>query len=111
MFFFYLATSPEQIELARNELLREIEKIAQHGIPDEAFERVRSTALSGLAIQQQSPSSNARHAALDLLFGHAADTHRLLPEIYRSLTPLQIREAAKSLFNVKPTISLVLGKA
>jgi zinc protease len=111
LFFFYLATSPEQIDLARNELLREIEKIAQHGIPDEAFERVRSTALSGLAIQQQSPSSNARHAALDLLFGHAADTHRLLPEIYRSLTPLQIREAAKSLFNVKPTISLVLGKA
>jgi zinc protease len=111
LFFFYLATSPEQIDLARNELLREIEKIAQHGIPDEAFERVRSTALSGLAIQQQSPSSNARHAALDLLFGHAADTHRLLPEIYRSLTPLQIREAAKSLFNIKPTISLVLGKA
>lgn len=109
LFFFYLATSPDQIDLARNELIREIEKIAQHGIPDEAFERVRSTALSGLAIQQQSPSSNARHAALDLLFGNPANTHRLLPEIYRSLTPQQIRETAKTLFNVKPTTSLVLG--
>ncbi len=111
LFFFYLATSPEQIDLARTELLLEIEKIAQHGIPDEAFERVRSTALSGLAIQQQSPSSNARHAALDLLFGNPANTHRLLPEIYRSLTPQQIRETAKTLFNVKPTTSLVLGNS
>ncbi len=110
LFFFYLATSPDQIDLARNELLREIEKIATQGIPDEAFERVRSTALSGLAIQQQSPSSNARHAALDLLFGNPANTHRLLPEIYTNLTPEQIRETAKTLFNVTPTISLVLGK-
>ncbi len=109
LFFFYLATSPEQIDLARNELIREIEKIAQHGIPDEAFERVRSTALSGLAIQQQSPSSNARHAALDLLFGNPANTHRLLPDIYSKLTPEQIRETAKTLFNVTPTTSLVLG--
>jgi len=109
LFFFYLATSPDQIDLARNELLLEIEKIAQHGIPDEAFERVRSTALSGLAIQQQSPSSNARHAALDLLFGNPANTHRLLPDIYASLTPEQVRETAKTFFAVKPTISLVLG--
>jgi zinc protease len=111
MFFFYLATSPEQIELARNELLREIEKIATQGIPDAAFERVRSTALSGLAIQQQSPSSNARHAALDLLFGHPANTYLLLPKIYSELTPEQIRETAKVLLSVPPTISLVLGNA
>jgi zinc protease len=111
LFFFYLATSPDQIDLARTELLLEIEKIAQHGIPDEAFERVRSTALSGLAIQQQSPSSNARHAALDLLFGNPANTHRLLPNIYSNLTPQQIRETAQLLFKVKPTTSLVLGKA
>jgi zinc protease len=111
LFFFYLATSPEQIDLARTELDKEIEKIAAHGIPDEAFERVRSTALSGLAIQQQSPSSNARHAALDLLFGNPANTHRLLPGIYSSLTPEQIRETAQLLFSVKSTTSLVLGKA
>ena len=36
------------------------------------------TVLSGLAIQQQSPSNTARHVALDLLFGHPADEHRRL---------------------------------
>lgn len=110
LFFFYLATSPEQLDLARTELDKEIEKIATEGIPDEAFERVRSTVLSGVAIQQQSPSSNARHAALDLLFGHAADTHRLLPEIYASITPKQVRETAKSIFAAKPTVSTVMGE-
>jgi zinc protease len=110
LFFFYLATSPEQIDLAREELSKEIAKIAEHGIPDEAFERVRSTALSGVAIQQQSPSSNARHAALDLLFGHPADTHRLLPQIYQALTPEQVRETAKYIFAVKPTVSVIMGE-
>jgi zinc protease len=110
LFFFYLATSPEQLDLARTELDKEIEKIATEGIPDEAFERVRSTVLSGVAIQQQSPSSNARHAALDLLFGHAANTHRLLPEIYASITPKQVRETAKSIFAAKPTVSTVMGE-
>ena len=110
LFFFYLATSPEQLDLARTELDKEIEKIATEGIPDEAFERVRSTVLSGVAIQQQSPSSNARHAALDLLFGHAANTHHLLPEIYASITPKQVRETAKSIFAAKPTVSTVMGE-
>jgi zinc protease len=109
LFFFYLATSPEQIDLARAELIKEIEKIATQGIPDEAFERVRSTILSGAAIQQQSSASNARHAALDLLFGHPADTHRTLPQIYSNMSAEQVRDTAKALYNVKPTTSLVLG--
>jgi len=110
MFFFYLATSPEQIDLAREELLKEIAKIASDGIPEDAFERVRATALSGVAIQQQSPASNARHAALDLIFGHPADAHRLLPEIYRALTPAQVCEVAKKVFAVKPTVSVIMGE-
>ncbi len=109
LFTFYLATSPEQIALARTELLAEIGKIAADGIPDGAFERVRSTALSGAAIQQQSPASNARHAALDLLFGHPADSHRLLPAVYGELKPEAVREVARGLLSVSPTISTVLG--
>lgn len=109
LFFFYLATSPEQIDLARAELEKEIRKIAEQGIPDEAFERVRSTVLSGAAIQQQSPSSNARHAALDLLFGHPADTHRMLPQIYASMSAEEVRKTARELFSAKPTTSLVVG--
>ncbi|MES2439122.1 MAG: pitrilysin family protein [Verrucomicrobiota bacterium] len=108
LFTFYVATSPDQAELACRELLAEIAKIAAHGIPDEAFDRVRSTVLSGLAIQQQSPSSVARHVALDLLFGHPADQHRLLPAAYGALTPEQVRETAARVFSITPTVITVL---
>ncbi len=108
LFTFYLATSPEQADLARRELLAEIAKIAAHGIPDEAFERVRSTVLSGLAIQQQSPSSIARHVCLDLLFGHPADEHRRLAAAYLALTSEQVRETANRIFSVAPTVVTVL---
>ena len=108
LFTFYLATSPEQAVLAHRELLAEIAKIAAHGIPDEAFERVRSTVLSGLAIQQQSPSSIARHVALDLLFGHPADQHRRLAAAYGALTAADVREVAARIFSVRPTIVTVL---
>jgi zinc protease len=108
LFTFYVATSPAQVELARREILIEIEKIATHGIPDEAFDRVRSTVLSGLAIQQQSPSSIARHVALDLLFGHPADEYRRLPAAYNALTPEQVRQTAARVFSVAPTIVTVL---
>jgi zinc protease len=108
LFTFYVATSPAQVELARREILIEIEKIAKEGIPDEAFDRVRSTVLSGLAIQQQSPSAIARHVALDLLFGHPADEYRRLPAAYNALTSAQVRETAARVFSVAPTIVTVL---
>ena len=108
LFTFYLATSPGQAELARAELLGEIAKIARHGIPADAFERVRSTVLSGVAIQQQSLASTARQTALDLMFGHPADQHRRLAELYAALTPDAVRETAARTFGVAPTVVTVL---
>jgi zinc protease len=108
LFTFYLATAPEQLDLARSEMLAEIEKIASEGIPADAFDRVRATVLSGLAIRQQSPSATARSVALDTLFGHPADTCRRLPEIYNALTVEEVREAAVRVFSVSPTLVTVL---
>jgi zinc protease len=108
LFTFYLATAPEQAELARLELTAEIRKIATTGIPDDAFDRVRATVLSGLALQQQSPASTARHVALDLLFGHPADEHRRLAAIYQALTPQQVRETAARVFSATPVSATVL---
>ena len=108
LFTFYLATAPEQVELARRELLAEIAKIAAAGIPDAVFDRVRATVLSGLAIQQQSPSAIAQHVALDLLFGHPADAHRQLPDIYKALTPGLVRETAARILTQPATTATIL---
>jgi zinc protease len=108
LFTYYLATAAEQVEFARLELMSEIKKIASTGIPDDAFDRVRATVLSGLALQQQSPANTARHVALDLLFGHPADEHRRLAAIYQALTPQQVRETAARIFSVTPVTATVL---
>jgi zinc protease len=111
LFTCYLATSPEQADFARRELLAEIQKIAAAGIPEDAFDRVRSTVLSGLAIQQQSPGHIARHVALDLLFGHPADEHRRLAAAYQALTAAQVRETANRIFSATPAIATVLPES
>jgi zinc protease len=111
LFTFYVATSPEQADLALREILAEIRKIATHGIPGEAFDRVRSTVLSGLAIQQQSIASTARHVALDLLFGHPADQHRRLAGQYNGLTPEAVKEIAARVFSIQPTVVTVLPES
>jgi zinc protease len=108
LFSFYIATSPEQAELARAELLAEIGKIAANGIPAEAFERVRATVLSGLALQQQSPAATAQAVALDCLFGLPADHHRRLPAVYAGLDPAAVREVAFRVLAVAPCIATVL---
>jgi zinc protease len=108
MLSFYVATSPEQAGQARDEMLREIAKMAEHGIPLEAFERVRSTALSGLAIQQQSLAAIARAAALDLLFGHPADAHRQLESVYSKLKPEAVKKVAQRVLSAEPVVVTVL---
>lgn len=108
LFTFYVATSPEQAEFASRELLTEIARIAENGIPDDAFERVRATVLSSLAIQQQSPSSSARQIALDLLFGQPADQFRKQAAIYKSLSASEVREAACRLLSTDPVSVSVL---
>ncbi|MFT4176552.1 MAG: pitrilysin family protein [Luteolibacter sp.] len=111
LFTFYVATSPEQAEEASQELLSEIRKIADHGIPTDALERVCSTVLSGLAIQRQSPSSVARQVAIDLLFGQPADQYRRLEEIYQNLSGETVREVAARIFGRKPGQVLVAPKS
>ena len=108
LFTFYVATSPEQASLARIELLKEIEKIAHKGIPDAAFERVRSTLISSLAIQQQSLARTAQNAALNLLFGLPIDEDRHTIEAYRQMSPKMIADVAQQIFSQSATIATVM---
>jgi zinc protease len=108
LFTFYLATSPDQIDLAREELMKEIGKIASHGIPDDVFEPSRATLLSSLAIQQQSPAQLARQAMIDMLFGLPADHQRSLPARVRSLSGEEIRKVAAKTFRQNASVVVVL---
>lgn len=108
LFSFYMATSPDHIDLAREELMNEIAKIAESGIPDDTLDATRATMLSSLAIQQQSPAQLARQAAVDMLFGLPADHQRSLPDLVRSLSADEIREVAAQTFGQEGSVVVVL---
>ena len=109
-FGFYLATDPSQVDLAQCELAAEIAKIAQDGIPEDAFERVRATVLSSLALGLQSPGSIARLAAIDVLFGLPVTHHREVAAIFQTITPGEVKTAAAALLGSKPVVARVLPR-
>ncbi len=112
LFAFYLATDPAQARFAEAELMRQVELLATRGIPEGAFERVRSTALSAVALDQQSPGTIARHAALDLMFGLPATHHAELAAVFGEISPDEVRSAArKFLGNRPPTVIRVLPES
>ncbi|OUV15150.1 MAG: hypothetical protein CBC46_05265, partial [Verrucomicrobiaceae bacterium TMED86] len=95
---FYLGTSPDQLELARNELTKEIEKLVTIGIPADALERVKANTEAREALRNQNPSNRARMAALDILLGQKADNHLHLSEQLNAVTGDEIHSLAKELF-------------
>ncbi|WP_035607812.1 pitrilysin family protein [Haloferula sp. BvORR071] len=109
-FGFYLATDPAQVDLAQRELNAEITKLAEEGIPEEAFERVRATVLSSLAIGMQSPGAIARLAAVDVLFGLGVTHHRELAGIFKAITPDEVKATAGKLLAVKPVTARVMPR-
>lgn len=110
-FGFYLATDPAQLDFAQRELAAEILKISENGIPADAFERVRATVLSSLAIGMQSPASIARLAAIDVLFGLPVDHHREMAAIFQALTTEEVQAAAAQLLATPPVTVRVLPSA
>lgn len=107
LFSFYLSTAPEQLDLACEELLMQIDHIASSGIPDDRFESVRSTVLSGIALSRQSISAIASEAAINQIFGLPAFHASEIPSLIRKLTQRDVRAAAASMLATTPTIARI----
>jgi zinc protease len=95
MFAFYMGTSPDQLDTAREVLLGEIKKIADYGIPGDTLESVKTTWLASHALENQKIGSLARLSAIDVLLGFPADHHTQAPDNIRALSAEQIKAAAE----------------
>jgi zinc protease len=105
MFGFYLGTSPEQIELARAELLKTIENITLEGIDEKTLDAVKSSWLSNQALSNQSNSAMARLCAVDTVLGFSPTHHRETADKIKAVTPAEILTTAKKYFGEqRPTI-------
>ncbi len=71
--YFYLGTSPESLPEARRVLEGELARLAREGMPAEALERARATALAARTFARQSCRKLCAAAAIDTLLGLGPD--------------------------------------
>ena len=108
LFSFYLGTSPDQLELARNELISTIESIANTGIDPKTLDAVKKSWLSNQALSNQSNSAMARLCAVDTTLGFSPTHHREISEKIKSVSTEEVLAAAQKYFGQQqPTIVTV----
>lgn len=85
--YFYLGTDPARATEARVALEEVLDKLVQSGMPAEALERSRATALSGRLLSLQSCAKRCEGMAVNTLLGLSADYDDAVPELLRAVTP------------------------
>jgi zinc protease len=98
MFYFYVGTSPEKLELVEQELLAEIADLTASGLTVEETQRARSSVLGRHAISLQSPEAICQTMALDTLYGFGHDHHKTVPDLIRAVKEEEIRAACATTF-------------
>lgn len=88
--YFYLGTAPEQLAEARAVLEELLNRLAQEGMPADALERARSTALTARVLALQSCGKRCSGMAVNTLLGLGADYDDRVPELLRAVTPGQM---------------------
>ncbi|MEM9081887.1 MAG: insulinase family protein, partial [Verrucomicrobiota bacterium] len=107
LFSLYLGTSPDQLPLARTELENTHETIATKGLTQTDLDRARIATLSGLDIEAQSPSAQARSAALDTLLGLGLQHSQQHRQALETLTVDQLNTFIPTLLTQQKVTSIV----
>jgi zinc protease len=103
---FYLGTSPEQLKLAETEIQKEIVKLIENGIPEDALKRVKANTEARDALRNQSLSSRVRMATLDVLLGYPANHHQLHSERLSQVTKEETQQVCGEILNPETAMTI-----
>ena len=101
--YFYLGTAPEQLPEARAVLEETLNRLAQEGMPADALERARSTALTARVLALQSCGKRCSGMAVNTLLGLGADYDDRVPDLLRAVTPEQMNRFIASTLSPSAT--------
>ncbi len=104
LFTFYLSTSPEKLDFAQAELVKEIHALAADGLTDAEIERARKTWIGKQAMQQQHSGGLAHVCALDELYGLGFNHSSEVLERVRGITSGEVREVCARYFSAAPIV-------
>ena len=104
VFAFYLSTSPEKLDFAQAELLKEIQLLAREGLTAAEIERAKNTWIGKHAMQQQNSAGMGQIASLDELYGLGHTHSAQALERVRTLTSTEVQAVCSRYFSPEPTI-------
>ncbi len=98
-FYFYLGTAPESLAEARRVLEAELARLAREGMPEEALERARATALASRTFARQSCRKLCAAAAIDTLLGLGPDHDERTAERLRHVSVQEVNALVSKLLD------------
>ncbi len=101
--YFYLGTAPEQLAETRTVLEETLNGIALNGMPADALERARSTALTARVLALQSCGKRCSGMAVNTLLGLGADYDDRVPDLLRAVTPESMNRFLATVLNPSAT--------
>lgn len=107
-YVFYLGTTKENMDTARNALAEEITLICEVPVPEEELVRVKSSLIGNKKISLQKNSSQAFEVALDELYGLGYENPEKYSERIESVSQDDILRVAKRYFTV-PCVEVTAG--
>ncbi len=100
-FYFYLGTAPESLAEAREVLEAEMARLAREGMPTEALERARATALASRTFARQSCRKLCAAAAIDTLLGLGPEHDERMSERLRHVGVEEVNALVSRLLDEK----------
>ena len=95
--YFYAGTSPEEADRVEEELMKEVAKIADNGLPEEEISRAKATFLGKTQLGLQGNLSLAQTTALNELHGLGFEYHLGIAERIAAIDSEDIRRVASLL--------------
>lgn len=108
-FVFHLSTSPEQLDFAQEELLKEISKLVSGGLTQAEIDRARMSLTGKQTMQAQSNSSLAEMVVLDELYGFGFDNRKKTLARVKSISVDEVNAVVSRYLNGGELIVRVKG--
>ncbi|NQU74324.1 MAG: insulinase family protein [Candidatus Omnitrophica bacterium] len=108
LIIFYIGTTKENLEIAKNELFKEIETLRADGINDEELEFAKSELIGLHRIGLQRSQDVIMRAALDELYGLGFNNFREYEDKIRGVTKESVLQAARKYLNPNAYVLLMM---
>ena len=109
LFYFFAGTSPEGYAQVIEELIKEVDRVGSGGVTEAELNRCKTRLKASRRMSQQTNSSCASQAAMNIAYGLPANDWRDYDARIESVTVEGLALFAKTYFKTEHRVELVIG--